>query len=172
VENVSWNDICEGNNSFLTKLNQKTKEEYGDISTFSLPSEAQWEYAAAGGSHWDNLIMKYAGSNKLEDVGWFGKNSNNQTMPVGLKQPNALGLHDMSGNMWEWCQDYWINDITALPKSGESNPKKSDTCALRGGSYFYGRHDCCFRFRFDFQPGYRDSNYGFRLCFFPVYPTN
>lgn len=172
VERVSWNDICEGNDSFLAKLNQKLKEKYGDIGMFSLSSEAQWEYAAAGGKQCDKPIMKYAGSNKLEDVGWFDKNSNNQTMPNGLKQPNALGLYDMSGNLWEWCQDYWANDVITLPKNGEPNPKKSDSHALRGGSYFDKRHYCRLRFRDYSQPDFRIISDGFRLCFSPVHPTN
>lgn len=175
VEKVSWNDICEGNGSFLTKLNQQIKEKYGEIGTFSLPSEAQWEYAAAGGSHWDNPVMKYAGSNKLEDVGWFNKNSNKQTMPVGLKQPNALGLHDMSGNVWEWCQDAWVSELIALPKDGTPNLKNSESVALRGGIYFGRRHICRLRFRGNYRPGFRGDFGdfgGFRLCFSPVHPTS
>jgi sulfatase modifying factor 1 len=172
VEMVSWNDICEGENSFLTKLNQKIKEEYGEIDTFSLPSEAQWEYAAAGGRQWNESILEFAGSNKLEDVGWFNKNSNKQTMPVGLKQPNALGLHDMSGNVFESCLDYWTNDITTLPKSGDPNPQRSDFRTLRGGSYFFGRHGCRLRDRGHTRPDSRDRNFGLRLCFSPVHPAN
>jgi sulfatase modifying factor 1 len=171
VENVSWNDICEGNNSFLTKLNQKIKEKYGDIGTFSLPSEAQWEYAAAGGSHWDKPIMKYAGSNKLEDVGWFPNNSNGQTMPVGLKQPNSLGLHDMSGNMWEWCHDFYSNDLQNLPADGTPNSNKAKFYALRGGSFFDIRRFCHLCSRSSNHPDYRDYDRGSRLCFFPIYPT-
>jgi sulfatase modifying factor 1 len=166
VENVSWNDICEGENSFLTKLNQKIKEKYGDIGTFSLPSEAQWEYAAAGGSHWDNPIMKYAGSNKLEDVGWFGKNSNNQTMPVGLKQPNTLGLYDMSGNVWEWCQDTWVRDVVALPEDGSSNLENSKSVSVRGGSCVDHQENGRLNLRVNIQPNEHYGDDGLRLCFF------
>jgi formylglycine-generating enzyme required for sulfatase activity len=168
VEMVSWNDICEGESSFLSKLNQKIKEEHPNLNgTLALPSEAQWEYAAAGGSQWGKSALKYAGSNKLEDVGWFDKNSNMQTMPVGLKQPNVLGLHDMSGNVWEWCQDFYTDDVKGFPKDGSPNLKKSGRVTLRGGSPFCDRNNCRLCSRISLQPGRRGFDDGFRLVFFP-----
>lgn len=144
VENVSWDDIClaEG---FLEKLNEKVQATYGTIGTFNLPSEAQWEYAAAGGSKWTTEAFRYAGSNRLEDVGWFDKNSQNQTQGVGLKQPNALGLHDMSGNVWEWCRDKYTDDIKKLPSNGSPYEEKGDSRSLRGGSFFFRRGFCRLR---------------------------
>jgi formylglycine-generating enzyme required for sulfatase activity len=168
VENVSWNDICEGENAFLYKLNQQIKAIHPDLNgSFALPSEAQWEYAAAGGSQWDNPILKYAGSNKLEDVGWFKGNSNEQTMPVGLKQPNGLGLHDMSGNVWEWCQDYYTNSVRKLPQDGTPNLNESESVSLRGGSFFNFRDGARLRSRSSSRPGDRYDIYGFRLVFSP-----
>ncbi|MBR0324280.1 MAG: SUMF1/EgtB/PvdO family nonheme iron enzyme, partial [Bacteroidales bacterium] len=92
VENVTWFDCQE----FIRKLNELTGKQ------FRLPTEAEWEYAARGGKH--SYGAKYAGDNDIDNVAWYGDNSNNTTHPVGLKRPNELGLYDMTGNVQEWCQ--------------------------------------------------------------------
>ena len=95
VEMVSWNDVQE----FLEKLNEKTGRSY------RLPTEIEWRYAAKGGTN--NDTCEYAGSNNVEEVAWYWENSDKRTHTVGIKKPNSLGIYDMSGNVWEWCQDLW-----------------------------------------------------------------
>lgn len=96
VENVSWNDV----QLFIAKLN-----ELDDKYTYALPTEEEWEYAARGGH--DMKDYKYAGSNNLDEVGWYYSNSNGKTHPVGQKLPNSIGLYDMSGNVWEWTSSVY-----------------------------------------------------------------
>ncbi len=101
VENITWND-CQ---TFISKLNQLTG------MNFRLPTDAEWEYAAYGCVA-DSLHTMYAGSDVIDEVGWYGENSDNQTHPVASKLPNELGLYDMTGNVWEWCQDWFSNYST------------------------------------------------------------
>lgn len=97
VQNVSWDEV----QVFLLWLNQKTGMHY------RLPTEAEWEYAARGGEHLGNSPFLYCGSNRLAIIGWYYDNSGGTPRTVGTKQPNTLGLYDMSGNVWEWCQDLY-----------------------------------------------------------------
>ena len=129
VENVSWNDVQE----FITKLNAKTGKNY------RLPTEAEWEFAARGGKQ--SQGYKYSGSNTIGNVAWYWDNANETTHPVGQKSPNELGIYDMSGNVWEWCGDYYGN----YSKGSQTNPRGPllRRChVLRGGSWV-NRADFC-----------------------------
>ena len=137
VESVSWEDI---NARFLPALNEITLGNRPAGTIYQLPSEAQWEYAARGGGR--NAGFPYSGSSKLDDVGWNIENSHNETKPVGLKLPNELGLYDMSGNVWEWCRDWYGSDYyKKCEQKGvvkdPAGPTKGDIRALRGGSWYY-----------------------------------
>lgn len=112
VTNVSWNEV----QTFIEKLNEKTNKEY------RLPTEAEWEYAAKGGEE-SGYSYKYSGSNTLADIAWFTANSDNQIHPVGLKKANALGLYDMTGNVYEWCSDW----LAAYEKTYQKDPKGKST---------------------------------------------
>ena len=149
VENVSWNDAQD----FIRKLNEKTGKNY------RLPTEAEWEYAARGGNK--SKGYKYAGSNDLGTVASYTGNSRNRTHPVGQKQANELGIHDLSGNVWEWCED-WYGEYSS---SAQTNPKGASNGSfrvLRGGSWYDNARYCRVSFRnYGGSVGRRDS--GFRL---------
>ena len=152
VDNVSWFDCQE----FVKKLNARTGMK------FRLPTEAEWEYAARGGDR--SKGYKYAGSDNLDEVGWYYDNSDKHTHPVGLKKPNELGLYDMSGNVWEWCQD-WYNDYTAEARTNPAGPQsgKWGSRVLRGGSYGYYAGDCRVSIRSDYAPGSGLDSFGLRV---------
>ncbi len=156
VENVSWDDI----QVFLKKLKQKTGKEY------RLPTEAQWEYAARGGNK--SKGYTYAGSNNLNEVAWYDDNSGSKTHAVGQKKPNELGIYDMSGNVWEWCRDWYADDYYS--KSPSSNPENTTTATyrvLRGGSWNFNARSCRSAYRSRNTPSNRYNNNGFRLVFLP-----
>ena len=153
VENVSWEE-CQG---FVKELNARTG------LNFRLPTEAEWEYAARGGIK--SKGYKYAGSDNLDEVGWHDGNSGNHTHPVGQKQANELGLHDMSGNVLEWCQD-WYGAYSGSSQRNPKGPVSGSYRVLRGGSYWGGAGRCRVSFRSYGVPGSRVS-YGLRLVLAP-----
>ena len=149
VENVSWFDCQE----FVKKLNARTGMEF--------PTEAEWEYAARGGDR--SKGYKYAGSDNLDEVGWYGGNSGKHTHPVGEKKPNELGLYDMSGNVVEWCQD-WYGDYTDEAQTNPTGPQSGGNRVLRGGSGWSDARYCRVSDRYDFGPGVRGGVFnGLRL---------
>ena len=153
VDNVSWND-CQ---AFIQKLNQLTGR------TFRLPTEAEWEYAARGGKHHSGY--KYSGSNEVGYVAWYYENSGyqtHQTHPVKSKQPNMLGLYDMSGNVWEWCLD-WLGNYSSASQTNPQGPASGSSRVLRGGSWIDFAGGCRVSRRSGRSPGHRYSGYGFRL---------
>ncbi len=151
VESVSWEDIQE----FLTKLNAKTGKKY------RLPTEAEWEFAARGGNKKEGF--EYAGSSTLKDVAWYGDNSDSKTHPVGSKKPNALGIYDMSGNVYEWCQD-WFSDYSSASQTNPKGAAKGSYRVNRGGSWFNPARYCRVSFRNCNSPANRRNLLGFRLA--------
>jgi len=126
VEKVSWND-CQ---TFITKLNQLTGK------TFRLPTEAEWEFAARGGNQSNGYT--YSGSNTIDDVAWYSDNSESKTHVVATKAPNELGLYDMTGNVWEWCQDWYGSDYySSSVINNPTGPTSGSYRVLRGGSWDY-----------------------------------
>ena len=150
VEQVSWND-CQ---DFISKLNAMTGKR------FRLPSEAEWEYAARGGKK--SRGYQYSGSNTLGDVAWYEGNSGSKTHAVGTKQPNELGIYDMTGNVYEWCQD-WYGSYSSSPQTNPIGAVSGSSRVDRGGSWFFTAKHCRSSYRFNLTPGYRLNFLGLRL---------
>ena len=147
---VSWND-CQ---KFITKLNRLTGQK------FRLPTEAEWEYAARGGKL--SKGYKYSGSNTLADVAWYKDNSS-ETHPVATKLPNELGLYDMSGNVFEWCQD-WDGSYSSSAQSNPMGPSSGSYRVYRGGSWDCIAVNCRVPRRGSFPPSSSLNYIGFRLA--------
>ena len=154
VEKVSWNDI----QKFIKKLNTKTGLNY------RLPTEAEWEYAARGGVKTQNSAsQKYSGSNNINEIAWYD-NSNSKTHSVGGKKANELGIYDMSGNVWEWCNDWY--DSSYYKNSPKNNPQGASSGSsrvYRGGSWGNYARYCRVAYRYRYYPGGSGGDLGFRL---------
>ena len=150
VEEVSWND-CQ---KFISKLNSITGK------TFRLPTEAEWEYAARGGKK--SRGYQYSGSNNLSDVAWYTDNSGSKTHTVGSKQANELGIYDMSGNVYEWCQD-WKGSYSSSSQVNPTGDNSGSSRVLRGGSWINAAWNCRSSYRLNITPGSRGINLGLRL---------
>ena len=160
VENVSWEDIVE---RFIPALNRKTGR------TFRLPTEAEWEYAARGGNK--SKGYKYSGSDNIDEVAWYDGNSGYKTHPVKThpvrgKKANELGLYDMSGNVLEWCHD-WFGDYSSGAQTDPKGPDKGSYRVLRGGCWDLDARGCRVSDRSFNTPDYRGGNDGFRLVLCP-----
>ena len=150
VENVTWEECDE----FIKTINEMTG------LSFKLPTEAQWEYAARGAAK--NRGKKYSGDNCACDVAWFDENSNKRTHSVGEKRANELGIYDMSGNVWEWCSDWYDvydTQIVTDPVGAASGTRK----VLRGGCANTASGNCRVSYRIGRNVKYKDGFLGFRL---------
>ena len=151
VEHVSWKD-CQ---RFISRLNSLTGQH------FHLPTEAQWEYAARGGSK--SRGYKYSGSNDLGSVAWYEGNSSFTTHPVKTKSPNELGIYDMSGNVWEWCQD-WYGDYSSGSQTNPTGASSGSLRVYRGGNWSIIAWCCRVSFRSYDTPSGRSDIRGLRLA--------
>lgn len=184
VESVSWYEAVE----FCNRLSERTgRRSYYSIDRsrndsnnrnkndklkwtvsvnpnadgFRLPTEAEWEYAARGGSK--SMGYKYSGSNNINDVARCDDNCVFGTCPVGTKSPNELGIYDMSGNVYEWCQD-WYGRYGSRSQANPQGPSSGSYRILRGGSWGYDARDCRVSFRYDYNPDINPDNRGFRIA--------
>lgn len=190
IVNVSWGDAAAYSN-WLTKQDNRNdspvytldgntewdyEKSYNDVNNikranktskgYRLPTEAEWQFAAAGGKKGISNKYEYAGSDSINDVAWYGSNSEGHSRTVKTKKPNDRELYDMSGNVFEWCQDWYNrypeNTSAAAPLSDPYSDISGVLRVIRGGSWFNGSGFCRVVFRIDSNPRNRFSNYGFR----------
>jgi len=154
VEMISWEDA----QAFIVKLNIAVGKK------FRLPTEAEWEYAARGGSKSSNF--KYSGSNNIDEVAWYDENSKYTIHSVGTKKPNELGIYDMTGNVFEWCSD-WYDAYTASPQTNPQGSIEGSDRVLRGGSWHIYAQVCRVAYRNYFTPSLCPYSSGLRLSISP-----
>jgi formylglycine-generating enzyme required for sulfatase activity len=155
VEMVTYNVVLE----FIEKLNTITGLQ------FRLPTEAEWEFAANGGN--EGKRTRYAGSYKIDEVAWYERTAENRTHPVGEKLPNELGIYDMSGNVYEWTQD-WFKRYKGKDQVNPVGPEKGKNKVIRGGCWHDDRDGCRVQCRVEMPPDDRNGCLGFRLAMCPV----
>ena len=150
VEQVSWYDAI----NFCSELSRLTGR------NFTLPTEAEWEYAARGGEK--TTKAKYSGSASVTIVAWYEKNSKKQTNQVGQLRANELGIYDMSGNVWEWCLD-WYGKYSGTAQTDPVGPESGSYRIIRGGSWNNDASHCRVSFRDSYSPGFIRDDLGFRV---------
>jgi formylglycine-generating enzyme required for sulfatase activity len=158
VEEVSWDDAM----AFCQKLTERerTSGRLPEGYAFTLPTEAQWEYACRAGT-----TGAYA--TDPAETSWYDRNSGGTTHPVGAKLPNAWGLYDMTGNVYQWCADWYAKRYPGGEVTDPTGPDSGSVHVLRGGGWYYDRSYCRSAYR-DFDPGYRANFIGFRVALNPV----
>lgn len=148
---VSWDDAT----AYCQWLSGKTGKKY------RLPTEAEWEFAARGGTQ--SKTFKYSGSNTLDEVAWSGSNSGNKTHAVGTRAKNELGIFDMSGNVWEWCSD-WFGNYQSVAQANPKGAATGSNRVIRGGSWLNYSGYCRAAYRGNDAPAHRANYLGFRVC--------
>jgi formylglycine-generating enzyme len=196
VTHVSWAQVA-GPNGFMERINSsailRSVADGDEALRFRLPSETEWEYAARGGPHWRDGF-RFSGSNEIEEVGWYGakfsaarrlvcrllgwrvgwrlagrrRRKETHAHPVGAKAPNQLGIYDMSGNVWEWCEDVVVEDVDAVPRDGTPYLGEGSERRLRGGCHHNWDLHCTVSWRYGIVPDAADECIGFRLALAPV----
>jgi formylglycine-generating enzyme required for sulfatase activity len=167
LENVSWNEITQPG-GFLDRINQSAvhTEIQAQLpaagGAFRLPTEAEWEYAARGGPHWRDGF-RFSGSNDIDAVAWYERKHGDHTQPVAQKAPNQLGIYDMSGNVWEWCQDVFTRDAPSIPRDGTPFVGLGAERILRGGCFHNWAMHCTVSKRYEISRDYHDGCIGFRI---------
>ncbi|MBM4165011.1 MAG: hypothetical protein FJ222_11320 [Lentisphaerae bacterium] len=164
VEQVDWTRCAEFCRTLTERERAAGRLPAGYV--YRLPTEAEWEYAARGGSK--SRGFTYSGGNYLGTVGWFTDNSGGTTHLVGKKAANELGLYDMSGNVWEWCQDWYQDSYNGLGSADPSGPATGSFRVYRGGSWFFVASNCRSAFRYWFRPSDTFLDLGFRVVLAPV----
>ena len=169
LENVSWDEITRPG-GFLDRMNDSPVRSAlfaqlpASQGAFRLPSEAEWEYAARGGPHWSDGFL-FSGSNDIDAVAWYDRRHGDHTQSVAQKAPNQLGIYDMSGNVWEWCQDVFTRDVTKVPRDGTPRVGPEMERSLRGGCFHNWAIHCTVSKRYEISREYRDGCIGLRLVF-------
>ncbi|MBM3787469.1 MAG: formylglycine-generating enzyme family protein [Acidobacteria bacterium] len=169
VENVSWDEIV-ADGGFLHRINQSAVRaaiagQFGDdAGMLRLPSESEWEYAARGGPDW-MARFRFSGSNDVDAVAWYDRRHGDHTQPVARKTPNQLGIYDMSGNVWEWCQDPYSPQIDRIPVDGSAADGPEEERVLRGGCFHNWAIHCTVSKRYEIGRQYHDGCIGFRLAY-------
>ena len=151
VEQVSFEEV----EVFIQRLNELSGKSY------RLPTEAEWEYAARGGARQHNYV--YSGGNDAGELAWHAGNSYEKSHASALKQANALGLYDMSGNVWEWCSD-WYGTYQAVVQSDPRGPSSGTERIVRGGSWAGSASFCRVALRYHYPENYKTPFIGFRLA--------
>lgn len=168
VEQVRWSDAVRFCNkrSELERLRPcydlKTWKCDFDAEGYRLPTEAEWEYACRAGT--STAYFFGDDPSKLRDYAWFDKNSGGHPRPVGQKQPNAWGLYDMCGNLWEWCNDFYkVDYYNESPPTDPKGPEAGQTKVVRGGAWRFTAEKCRSAYRYNENPGYADVCFGYDI---------
>lgn len=168
VENISWDQLTRPG-GFLHLLNESAVAasllaQVDQPHKFRLPSETEWEYAARGGPLWRDGY-RYSGGNDIDAVGWYDRRHGDHTQPVAQKIPNQLGIYDMSGNVWEWCEDTFSRDVSVIPADGSPYAGPGDDRVLRGGCFHNWAVHCTVTKRYEIARTFHDGCIGVRLVF-------